>query len=229
MAKPLFNFSLPTVDPTDAPLSSEITFNVGKPLAEEGPIKFSIPPAKPPAKVKDSTPQPSSPYLDEARRYIRANEGVVNRIYNDKPVTGKRANPTIGVGHLVTKDTMDYYGDRVLSADEIETLLDTDLNTKIAAINREFGSVFENMPDGLKVAMVDGYFRGDLPKSPKTISLLKAGKYAEAADEYLNNDEYRASVAMNARGERHGVAGRMAANAAKMRLAARKQPTPNEK
>ena len=39
--------------------------------------------------------------------------------------------------------------------------------------------------------MLGSWFRGSLSGSPKTISLLNAGKYDEASQEFLNNDEYR--------------------------------------
>ena len=70
------------------------------------------------------------------------------------------------------------------------------------------------------MAILDGFFRGDMSGSPKALELIRAGKLTEAADEYLNNNEYRESVALNKRGKKHGVAGRMERNAAALRAAA---------
>ena len=39
--------------------------------------------------------------------------------------------------------------------------------------------------------MLGSWFRGSLSGSPKTISLLNEGKFDEASNEFLNNDEYR--------------------------------------
>jgi hypothetical protein len=41
--------------------------------------------------------------------------------------------------------------------------------------------------------MLDGFFRGDLSGSPKTMRLINQGKWIEASREYLNHAEYRQS------------------------------------
>lgn len=198
-------FTPPT--PETAPLadaSVEVSF-VMPPLAEK-PKATKPKPA--PAKAKPS-------YLQDAKRYISVNEGVKNQVYLDS-----KDLPTVGIGHLIKPGELKKYENRVLDVAEIEELFQSDLSEKEKLARSKLGKAFDEMPDELKVAVLDGFFRGDLSGSPNTLKLLKQGKYAEAADEYLDNREYRASVALNKSGKAHGVAGRMERNAARMRAAA---------
>jgi GH24 family phage-related lysozyme (muramidase) len=199
------------------------------PLADESvEVSFKMPPAPlaekslspaAPAATKETSKLPS--YWQDAKRYISVNEGVKNQVYLDS-----KKLPTVGIGHLIRPGELKKYENRVLNMGEIEELFQSDLSEKEKLAKSKLGKAFDEMPDQLKVAVLDGFFRGDLTKSDKTLKLLKAGKYAEAADEYLDHDEYRASVALNRAGTRHGVAGRMERNAAQMRLAARKIAKP---
>jgi hypothetical protein len=109
---------------------------------------------------------------------------------------------------------------RTLSDQEVNDLFARDLASKAKMAKRELGKAYDTLPKEAKVAILDGFFRGDMSGSPKALELIRAGKLPEAADEYLNNKEYRESVAMNKRGEKHGVAGRMERNAAAIRAAA---------
>ena len=47
------------------------------------------------------------------------------------------------------------------------------------------------MPIDLKKNIVSSWFRGSLSGSPKTIELINQGKYKEASEEFLNNEEYK--------------------------------------
>ena len=46
-------------------------------------------------------------------------------------------------------------------------------------------------PDSARDAIFSEYYRGSIGQSPKTVKLINEGKYAEAAREFLNNEEYK--------------------------------------
>lgn len=143
----------------------------------------------------------------KAAQYVRRHEGSRNRLYKDS-----RNYWTIGIGHLVTPQELPRFKNRVLSDAEIESIFAKDLASKMQLINAKFGATFNTFSDNLKCAVIDGYFRGDLPGSPKTIDLLLQGNFEKAAAEYLNNKEYH-----NAKASGSGVAKRMEQNAAIMK------------
>lgn len=68
---------------------------------------------------------------------------------------------------------------------------------------------FDILPEPVQAELVQSAYRGDLQGSPTFRKLFNAGKYQEAAKEFLDNDDYRASVAKNKKGMPHGVAKRM--------------------
>ena len=193
------------------------------------PIHFSVPPAHTQVQTVDQEPvikfnfkdyyksnvpdiskaaaTSEDSFFKKAADYIREHEGYSDVMYDD----GK-GNWTIGIGHLLSRSEYEKYKNRILSDEEIQEIFKRDLKQKIAAAKREFGSQFDGFSDDLKIAIVDGYFRSDLPKSPRTIKLLKAGRFKEAAIEYLDHDEYRASK--SGKSGMGGIASRMERNAA---------------
>jgi GH24 family phage-related lysozyme (muramidase) len=166
-------------------------------------------------------PAPKAPedVMAAARDYIRANEGLKNRPYKDS-----KGLWTVGIGHLMSPDEVKQIGDRALTDQEVNEMFARDLAQKEKLARNKLGAPYDKLPTPAKVAVLDGFFRGDMSGSPRAMALIRAGKLAEAADEYLNNQEYRDSVAKNKRGERHGVAGRMERNAKAIRAAAAKGP-----
>lgn len=144
-----------------------------------------------------------SSLIAKASEYIKRNEGVKNRLYKDT-----RGNWTIGIGHLVTPKEYNNFKGRVLTNEEVLDLFKQDLNKKMLLAKSYFGPVFNTFSDNLKIAILDGYFRGDLPGSPRARELLRKGNFAAAAKEYLNNNEYRDALATGS-----GVAKRMQRNA----------------
>jgi GH24 family phage-related lysozyme (muramidase) len=195
-------------------------------------VKFNPPPVMAAAPLAGATVSPKAakpkapplaaepaPEPDEvivaAREYIKANEGVKNKPYKDT-----KGFWTVGIGHLMTPQEIKSMAGRTLSDQEVNDIFARDLASKAKMAKRELGKSYDTLPKEAKVAILDGFFRGDMSGSPKALELLRAGKLPEAADEYLNNKEYRESVAMNKRGEKHGVAGRMERNAAAIRAAA---------
>lgn len=172
--------------------------------------------AKPKAQPLAAEPAPEpDEVVVAAREYIKANEGVKNQPYKDT-----KGFWTVGIGHLMTPQEIKSMAGRTLSDQEINDIFARDLSSKVKMAKRELGKAYDTLPKEAKVAILDGFFRGDMSGSPKALELIRAGKLPEAADEYLNNKEYRESVALNKRGKKHGVAGRMERNAAALRAAA---------
>jgi hypothetical protein len=50
---------------------------------------------------------------------------------------------------------------------------------------------FDDYPEYLQAELVQSEYRGDLGHSPTAMRLLREGKHAAAAEEFLDNDEYR--------------------------------------
>jgi GH24 family phage-related lysozyme (muramidase) len=193
------------------------------------PITFNVPPP-PPAHVQHVDPSSSaaargsfkdfyhsnissfnadSSFIHKAASYIKKNEGVRNKIYRDS-----KGLLTIGIGHLVRPEEMALFKGKTLTDDQVEALFKKDVDQKMVLIQRHFGSTFNSFPEAVKIAILDGYFRGDLSSSPNTRNLLKSGNFGAAAKEYLNNKEYRHALSTGS-----GVAARMQRNAELFRLA----------
>lgn len=141
--------------------------------------------------------------IHDVYEHIKQNEGVRYKMYKD--VYG---NWTIGIGHLVLPKEFLQFKDKTLSEAEVQQLFRVDVSKKIKMVRRTFGDKFDTFSEELKKVIIDGYFRGDLSGSPKTISLIKQGRFQDAAREYLNNAEY-----VRAKESGSGVARRMAQNA----------------
>ncbi|MEM4719637.1 MAG: LysM peptidoglycan-binding domain-containing protein [Candidatus Pacearchaeota archaeon] len=149
--------------------------------------------------------------FEEYFKYIAFNEGIRNFVYDD--AVGKRLYPgekaignrTIGVGHnLERQDSkkvfervlpeINYYdvlyGKRVLKDEEVKKLFLEDVKIYLERTRKIFPK-FDTYPLYLRRSIIDGVYRGDLSGSPKTIKLINEGKFEEASQEYLNNQEYR--------------------------------------
>lgn len=203
--------------PADFTVSFPPPAVVAKPLAGE----TMGPQAAKPKVVKPQDTGESDEVISMAREYITANEGVRNSPYKDS-----KGLWTVGIGHLMTPEEIKSIGTRKLSDQEVNDIFARDLNSKVKMVRSKLGNTYDTLPTRVKVAIIDGFFRGDMSGSPKALELIKAGKLNEAADEYLNNREYRDSVALNKKGKPHGVAGRMERNAQALREAAKAKSAP---
>jgi len=65
-------------------------------------------------------------------------------------------------------------------------------------------SDYDNLPQELQLRLLDSTYRGGLSGSPDTLKLANSGQWGAAADEFLNNKEYRLAVESGS-----GVATRM--------------------
>jgi hypothetical protein len=61
---------------------------------------------------------------------------------------------------------------------------------------------FSKFSNELQLALFSEYYRGSVRQSPKTVKLINEGKFAEAAAEFLDNDEYRNAVDRGRKGIR---------------------------
>jgi GH24 family phage-related lysozyme (muramidase) len=120
---------------------------------------------------------------------------------------------TIGYGH---------YGSNVGRSDTIteeqaRQLLRQDIEERLPAIRRNIPD-YDNLSPELQVEIAQGWFRGDISGSPKTIALINEGKFEEAASEFLDNEEYRTAEEQG----KPGIISRMEAISAALRAEARR-------
>jgi len=92
---------------------------------------------------------------------------------------------------------------------QAENLLRQDIEERLPQIKKAIPK-FNSLPMEVKRHIVSSWFRGSLSGSPKTIKLINAGQYAKAADEFLDNHEYKTT-------ELKGVKKRMKATADALR------------
>jgi hypothetical protein len=109
--------------------------------------------------------------------------------------------PTIAYGHKLTEqDVLTGKFKNGLTDSEALRLFDSDLLT---AQNKAMKLIpkFAKLPTATKQALINSCYRGEMSneKMPKTLKLMRDGKWKEAAAEYLDNEEYREAGA-NVRG-----------------------------
>ena len=83
--------------------------------------------------------------------------------------------------------------------DEANADLVIAINKRLPIIKKNIKE-FNNFPLDVRKHIVSSWYRGSLSGSPETIKLINAGKYKEAAIEFLDNDEYRNAESLNRRG-----------------------------
>lgn len=130
-----------------------------------------------------SPPQTSSSFEDTLIERLIDEEQFKGEAYR---ATKGEEYLTIGYGHY-GKDVKK--GDTITQEEALE-LLRKDVNDRMPAIRKAIPK-FDDLSDTLKVEIAQSWFRGGMSGSPKTIKLINAGKFEEAAEEFLDNDEYR--------------------------------------
>ena len=139
--------------------------------------------------------------------------------------------PNIGYGHQMVKgdrelfsklfgNTVNYDdllgGKTALTEKQMDKLARRDAKWKYRKLQEALPNL-NTFSDELTVSLIDSYFRGGLPDSPKTLGLLKEGKFSEASKEFLDNEEYRQSKGgYGKKGHLPGIAPRMEIHAAEM-------------
>jgi len=138
----------------------------------------------------------SNEVFNDTKQSLKELEGFSENPYED----GGRENYSIGYGHKGNVKTGD-----TITEEQAERLLDKDLKEKYALAKRLMPK-FDTFPAPVQQQVLSSVYRGGLSGSPKTIKLINEGKFSEAAEEFLDNNEYRKSVE-----EETGVAPRMKA------------------
>mgnify|MGYP003144101033 FL=1 len=82
--------------------------------------------------------------------------------------------------------------------------LEEDINIRLVEIQNRIPN-FSNFSEELQLALFGEYYRGSVGQSTETIKLINAGKYNEAAIEFLNNREYKDAKKRNRRGIRKNM------------------------
>ena len=174
--------------------------------------------AKMPAAITHNIKQDQSVYDYIVQSEGKGKKGRPGYAYRDH-----KGYLTVGVGHLVLrndpilkrvagKNYNAVVSGRVpLNDNQMKQLFDHDVQAKIRLAKSKVNN-FDKLPTAVRNAVVDGFFRGDLSGSPKTLGLMNSGDFKAAAVEYLDNNEYRKS-----KKEGTGVAPRMERNAAAYR------------
>ena len=164
-----------------------------------------------PALENQPVPEPeiaSDTFIDPTVDYLIRMEGR-----HERPTiaTPGETRYTIGHGHVIIPDdpekvrawnaavpNKDYtqfsLGRGTLTEEEARALFIEDLHVYINRAT-DFFPGFENFSDDLKVQMVSSTYRGSMGQSPRTRELINQGDFAGAADEFLDNNEYRNAVA----------------------------------
>ena len=144
-----------------------------------------------------------NPYKDPFKRKV-FDDVLEDEGYRLFPYGDTSNNVTTGIGHLGydPRDTKTgFLADIRGSIDktftrpsEAVSLAVKDIDEKIASARKHLTpSVYDNLSEDAKLAVVNMIFRGDLKKTHRTTSLIKQGRMDEAAIEFLDNDDYRDS------------------------------------
>lgn len=137
--------------------------------------------AKEPVQVRQT--QQTQSFLSTVYDYIKGNEGIRLKPYKD--VDGF----SIGIGHKILPNEDFSNG---ITEEEAKKLFLKDIQQKLLISKRIFPN-FHTYPDYLKVALVDGVFRGDHSSNYRTTKLINSGNFIAAANEYLNRNDYKKS------------------------------------
>ena len=127
--------------------------------------------------------QPNSLNSNEYLGFIQDKEGFRDTAY--KPISSEE-HYTIGWGN---------YGADVKEGDTItreqaDIQLQKNIDDRLVQIRQAIPE-FDNLPLEARQHLLGSWFRGSLSGSPKTIGLINEGKWDEASNEFLNNDEFR--------------------------------------
>ena len=130
-------------------------------------------------KALESESLNSNEYLD----FIKDKEGFRDTAY--KPIDSEE-HYTIGWGNY----SPDIQAGDTITREEADIQLQNNIDERLVQIRQAIPE-FDNLPLEARQHLLGSWFRGSLSGSPKTISLLNEGKFDEASNEFLNNDEYR--------------------------------------
>lgn len=131
-------------------------------------------------------------FLTDLTEFLKEEESFRAEPYR---ATQGEEHLTIGYGHYGS----DVKQGQRLTQQEAEDLLVQDINQRLPAVRSNIPA-FDNLSSNLRVQIAQSWFRGGIAGSPNTIRLINQGKFSEAADEFLDNDEYRNAAQRGRRG-----------------------------
>lgn len=131
--------------------------------------------------VKVASNDPNQPFID----FLEVKEGLRLKTY--LPTKGDKL--TIGYGH--TGD--DVKQGMTWTKEQADKALKSDVEVRVKEITTALPE-FNSFSDELRTALFGEWYRGSLVQSKKTRRLINDKKYADAAKEFLNNDEYKNAV-----------------------------------
>lgn len=141
------------------------------------------------------------------KQELEPTEGFESKVKPDP-----KGIPTVGIGAKVDKDLpgtlravfpdkpkgWEYdlvKGRASITREEGQQLKDYQADQKFAQIRKALNpDIFDRLHNDVQVGLADAHYRGSMlgPKgSPKTMQLIRQGNLRAAADEFLDNDEYR--------------------------------------
>ena len=132
-------------------------------------------------RVKDKKEKAVNNAVESFKETIRKAEGLKLEAY--KPDKDEE-DFTIGYGHYGVDE------DETITEEEAEELLDKDVRTRLDSVV-DLLPKFNSYPNDLQQAIFSEHYRGSIQQSPKTRALINDGKFEEAAEEFLDNKEYR--------------------------------------
>lgn len=104
---------------------------------------------------------------------------------------------TIGIGHKIgdgskaAKNKWVKKHGHSISPKFAEQLFDKQLDYHLNRVKEIFGSTFNYFTDGQSAVLIDISYRGDLLPGMDWVKLLQRGKNIEAANKYLDHQEYK--------------------------------------
>jgi len=137
--------------------------------------------AKIEAKIK--TDERRNPFVAQVKKELRSKEGLELEAY--KPVDSEEYF-TIGYGHYGP----DVKEGMVITEERAEELLNEDVIVRIDEIKNLIPD-FLTFTENQQTAIFSEYYRGSITGSPTAVKYINNKEYAKAAEEFLNNDEYK--------------------------------------
>lgn len=115
---------------------------------------------------------------------------------------------TIGHGHYGA----DVKEGQTITAKEADALLRKDLAKRMPKIRSKIKN-YDKLSQELQVEIAQSWFRGGIAGSPKTIKLINEGKFQEASEEFLDNNEYRTTTLRGVKRRMKGLSDTLAKEA----------------
>jgi len=134
---------------------------------------------------ENQNPKLNDSFLTEAFDYIGKNEGIRLQVYLDT-----KGLPHIGIGHKILPNEDFSNG---ITIEKAKSLFSEDIQEHLNITKRLFPK-FDSYPNKVKIALLDGVFRGEHKREYQTTALINKDMWAEAAEEYLRNQDYYESL-----------------------------------